>query len=197
MIHPDTELAHVNDAVGNGVFATRFIPRGTIVWTQCAFDIVLKRDQLATLTPAYRDIATTYGYVDQDGDTVLCWDLGRFVNHACNPAMLPLGPHIEICVRDLQPGDELTCDYGVLNYAQTLSCHCGQPDCRGQIRADDAQSIGMAWQARLQAAVRAAAGVAQPLLPYLRHPGDWQEYLAGTRAIPGADTYFFQSRHAA
>lgn len=196
MIHPDTQLQHVSAQVGNGVFATRFIPKGTIVWTQCAFDIVMKPEELSRLAPAYRAIATTYGYIDQDGDTVLCWDLGRFVNHACDPAMLPLGPHIEICVRDLQPGDELTCDYGVLNYAHTLDCHCGHPSCRGSVRAEDAQAIGRQWQSRLALALAAAASVPQPLLPYLIKPEAWQEYLDGRRPIPGAETYFFQARAA-
>jgi uncharacterized protein len=32
MVHPDTTLAFVSDAVGYGVVATRRIPRGTVVW---------------------------------------------------------------------------------------------------------------------------------------------------------------------
>jgi hypothetical protein len=32
MIHPWTELRFINDSIGYGVFATQFIPKGTIVW---------------------------------------------------------------------------------------------------------------------------------------------------------------------
>ena len=32
MIHPSTELRFINDEIGYGVVATRFIPKGTIVW---------------------------------------------------------------------------------------------------------------------------------------------------------------------
>ena len=32
MIHPDTELRHVNEKIGYGVFATKPIHKGTISW---------------------------------------------------------------------------------------------------------------------------------------------------------------------
>lgn len=32
MIHPHTELKHINNEVGYGVVATKFIPAGTITW---------------------------------------------------------------------------------------------------------------------------------------------------------------------
>jgi len=37
VMDPNTELCFVNDSIGNGVFATTMIPRGTIIWTLCAF----------------------------------------------------------------------------------------------------------------------------------------------------------------
>ena len=190
MIHPDTELKWIDPHVGHGVFATRFIAKGTLLWTQCAFDIVLQPTALAALTPAMRAIATTYGYVDHEGDTILCWDLGRFVNHACLPSMLSLGPHLEICVRDLQPGDELTCDYGTLNYGHVLACRCGHAQCRGQIRAEDALTFDGLAQQRLEDAVRAGGLVPQPLLPYMREPHVWQMYLSGQLQPPRPDTYY-------
>ena len=194
MIYPHTELKWIDPLVGHGVFATRFIAKGTLLWTQCAFDIVLKPPALAALAPAMRDIAMTYGYVDHEGDTILCWDLGRFVNHACRPAMLSLGPHLEICVRDLQPGAELTCDYGTLNYAHVLSCRCGNPDCRSEIRAEDALAFGTSWQLQLEDAVRAGSAVPQPLLPYLREPQAWQAYLSGQLPPPRPDSYYLARR---
>lgn len=194
MIHPHTELRWINDHVGHGVVATQAIPKGTIIWTQCEFDIVLTPEQLSALSEPYRNIASTYAFVDVQGNTVLCWDNGRFVNHNCNPAMLSLGAHIDICVRDLQPGDELTCDYGILNYGQELHCYCGRADCRGSIRAEDALSLSNTWQARLEAALLAARPLSQPLLPYLTHPQEWEAYLAGTLTLPTPDSYFFERK---
>lgn len=190
MIHPDTELKWINTQLGHGVFATRFIPKGTLLWTQCAFDIVLDPAKLAALSPSLQAIAMTYGYVDHDGDTILCWDMGRFVNHACRPAMLSLGPHLEICVRDLHPGTELTCDYGTLNYSQVLSCRCGHPDCRGEIRAEDALAFDAQWQQQLEDAVSVGGNVAQPLLQYVREPQVWLAYLAGQLGLPTPDSYY-------
>ncbi|MHC5084588.1 MAG: SET domain-containing protein, partial [Planctomycetota bacterium] len=34
MIHPDTELRKVNETIGYGVFATRHIPKGTILYVK-------------------------------------------------------------------------------------------------------------------------------------------------------------------
>lgn len=191
MIHPDTELRWISDAVGHGVVATRPIPRGTLVWTLCAFDIVLTPARLRALPEAYQRIAATYGYVDRHGDTVLCWDLGRYVNHACNPSMLSVGHANEVCVRDLAPGDELTCDYGTLNYAQDLACRCGDPQCRGTVTARDALSYGDTWHHRVASALGQAAQVAQPLLPYVRDRAEWDDYLAGRRTVPAPSSFHF------
>src|SRR5881296_1655598 len=38
MIHPDTELHFVDPEIGYGVFATKPIPRGTVIWTLCELD---------------------------------------------------------------------------------------------------------------------------------------------------------------
>ena len=191
MIHPATELRWISEKLGNGVVATRAIPRGTILWTQCEFDIVLSRPRLAALPDPYKKIAETYGYVDHRGDTILCWDLGRFVNHACVPAMLPVDHHIEICVRDLAPGDELTCDYGSLNYDQHLICHCNHPECRGTIAPEDVLAVGDAWLDSLRDALRVAPEVPQPLVPYLRFPQDWDDFLAGRKALPRSVAFYF------
>ena len=43
MIHPDTELRYVNDAIGYGVFATRHIPCGTITWVRDHLDQINER----------------------------------------------------------------------------------------------------------------------------------------------------------
>jgi hypothetical protein len=191
MIHPHTERRVINPSVGVGVVATRPIPAGTIIWTLCEFDIILPRRRVAALSDAARQIAEVYGYVDNHGDTVLCWDDGRFVNHSCAPSMLSLGHAMEICVRELQPGDELTCEYGTLNYASDLECQCGRAECRGIIRAGDALLHDERIDALLDAAVANASHVDQPLLPYVQDQREWRDYLEGLRQIPGRDSYFF------
>jgi hypothetical protein len=48
----------------------------------------------------------------------LCWDIGRYVNHSFNSNCLSTAYDFEIAIRDIQPGEELTDDYGYLNIEQ-------------------------------------------------------------------------------
>ena len=163
MLHPDTQLRWIDDQIGYGVFVTRPIPQGTVVWVRCAFDIVLSPAQRAALDPAYRSIVDHFSYLDPQGDTILCWDHGRYINHSCQPAMLSVGDEAEIATRDLQPGDHLTCEYALCNIIEPLDCNCGAPNCRSRIQADDVFRHGADWQAQIEAALGRAAQVAQPL----------------------------------
>lgn len=133
MIHPSTELRFISQAIGSGVFATELIPRGTITWTKCAFDQVLAPTAVASLGPAYRAILDRYAYRDARGDYVLCWDLGRYMNHSCQAAVISPGFDVDVAVRDIRPGEELTCDYGMLNLDAAMDCHCGAPGGRKRI----------------------------------------------------------------
>jgi hypothetical protein len=189
MIHPDTELRFKNPQIGYGVFATRFIPRGTIVWTLCEFDIRIPEPALSNYATAYRDIIDRYAYVDAAGDRILCWDHGRFVNHSCDPAMLSVGPAIEIAARDLQPGDELTCEYGTLNLVEPLQCNCGAATCRGTIGADDVLQLWPALDEGTRRALAQADAVAQPLMPFVRDAHSFAAWVAGTEPVPSSRTY--------
>jgi hypothetical protein len=98
MLHPDTELRPVSEAVGLGVFATRPIPRGTIVWVLDDLDQRLGSARLAKLGPRYEAALERYGYVDARGGYVLCWDLARWVNHACDANVRSPGWEIDVAV---------------------------------------------------------------------------------------------------
>jgi len=73
----------------------------------------------------------------------------RYLNHSCRPnaALVRVGPHdgndslaeTEIWVEALstiEPGDELTIDYG-WPADVAIPCHCGSPDCRGWVVAEE------------------------------------------------------------
>ena len=114
MIHPATELRFVSPEIGLGVFALEAIPKGTIVWTLCRLDIVLTPHEAAALPAPYQPILDRYAYTDWEGRIVLCWDHGRYINHSCDPVMIGIGNEIEIAVRDIAAGDQLTCEYATL-----------------------------------------------------------------------------------
>ena len=90
-------------------------------------------------------ILDTYAYADAAGNSILCWDHARCVNHSCEPSMLGLGAAFEIAVRDIAPGDQVTCDYGGLNLHGQLRCACGSTHCRGTIAADDVLDLWQDW----------------------------------------------------
>src|SRR3954462_14155227 len=125
MVHPDTELRYVNDEIGWGVFATRMIPRGTVIWALDALDQIFTAKQIESM-PAYaREMLDKYSYVDGRGRNILCWDHARFFNHSCNANCLSLGYDFEVAIRDVAVGEELTDDYGALNPTEPFPCRCG------------------------------------------------------------------------
>ena len=60
----------------------------------------------------------------------------RFTNHSCRPnAVLRIRQgRVEFyAMRDVQPGEELTVNYGETHHEGTLRCRCGAPGCVGLI----------------------------------------------------------------
>ncbi len=189
MMHPDTELHFISPEVGYGVFATRPIPRGTLTWALCRFDRVMTLDEVEALPPAYQPHIERYAYVDSAGNYVLCWDLARNVNHSCAPAMLGVGPDLEIAVRDIVPGEQITCEYGGLNLSGKLRCMCGAPDCRGRIGGDDVLHLWQGWDAKVAHALKLAPAVAQPVAGYARNARQFWAWAHGTEPVPSHRAY--------
>jgi len=177
MIHPDTELVFISAQVGRGVRATAAIPRGTVVWARDRFDLVLSAEEVEALPPAHRGVVEVWGYRDRRGRWILCADAGRFVNHSCEPAIRGVGDDLMIAVRDLSPGDEITCDYAECNVA--LRCACGAPGCRTEVREDDLHTYAERWDDEVRDALREAGLVQQPLFPFVLDPARTRAYLEG------------------
>lgn len=183
MIHPHTELRFVNDRIGYGVFATQPIPMGTIVWTLCAFDRLMSSAEYSSLSESYRDILSVFAYVDSSDRMVLCWDHGRRVNHSCDPSMLIVGQDHEIAVRDLVPGDELTCDYGTFTMLMpSFACHCGAANCRGKVSASDRLMSAQRYDTLRATALQNITRVPQPLVPYMRREKSLSELMVSDQA---------------
>jgi hypothetical protein len=115
MIHPKTELKHINNEVGYGVVATDFIPAGTITWVLDKLDREFSPSEFQFMEPIYQNILDTYTFRNNNGNFVLCWDNGRYVNHSFNSNCLTTAYDFEIAIRDIHPGEQLTDDYGYLN----------------------------------------------------------------------------------
>lgn len=184
MIHPHTELKFINDTMGHGVFATRLIPKGTIIWAKDDFDQCFTAEQVQQMRPEYRKILDKYSYVDGKGLTVLCWDHSRFFNHSCDANCLSAGYDFELAVRDIPAGEELTDDYGTLNLRREFPCACPAPECRGIIRPDDMERLAIGWDAVVQQAFMLISAVAQPLWPFVSERDEVEAVLKRKRNAP-------------
>ena len=164
MLHPDTELRFVSPAIGYGVFAKKRIPRGTYLWSLSPLERNFTRAQYDAFPEPIRKIVAHHGVLTAEGDLFMSWDNAIYINHSCEPAIRTAG-NFEIAVRDLEPGDEVTCDYGALN-TWLMECLCGAASCRRLIYAEDVLTLGARWDEEARRALTEAGRVAQPLLVY-------------------------------
>ena len=167
MIHPDSELRFVSQEVGYGVFATRFIPKGTISYIKDPLEIDIPEEKIPSYDPDIQQIIEKYAYVDERGHFIISWDHGKYINHCCNCNTMSTGYGFEIAIRDIHPGEEITDEYGLFNMDQSMSLVCNRGTCRGMVQPDDLERYGELWDARVQEALAAFNTVEQPLLHWL------------------------------
>lgn len=185
MNHPDMELRFLNDIIGYGVFATKFIPRGTILWMRCDLDQELNIEDVAKMQPHCRQLVEKYSYIDAQGHFILSWDLGKYFNHSCNPSNVDLGGlDISIARRDIFPGDEITCEYGSLNLIEDMVCYCGAASCRQVIHYNDVLTYSSEWSERTRSVLPFINQVAQPIYPFIRDKQQFNAIVNGEIAPP-------------
>ncbi|MFC4769760.1 SET domain-containing protein [Effusibacillus consociatus] len=168
MIHPHTELRYINEKIGFGVFAAKFIPKGTITWVLDELDQILDPSYVASLDPDRRKLITKYSYRNQEGKYILCWDLGRFVNHSFHANSVGTAYDFEIAVRDIYPGEEITNDYGSLNLDEPFDCFPEEGTDRTCVMPDDLLRFYEEWDQKALDAFRYFNQVEQPLAHLIR-----------------------------
>ena len=164
MMHPDTQLRFIGGPLGFGVVATRRIPKGTIIWALDELDRRLSPADLAALPARTRAAFERWTFVEGH-EYILCWDHGRYGNHSCDPSCAGAGWGFDMALRDIQPGEELTDDYGRIQAAADFVCRCGSPRCRTIILSDgtDLARYGASWDAEVDEALPFITEVRQPL----------------------------------
>jgi len=173
VIHPDTRLVTIDGVVGSGVIATRFIPRGTITWVLDDLDRPFTGSEMNSLPSCYDHLIDRWTFHDGRGHRVLCWDLGRYLNHSCEPNCGGSEFWFEVALRDIEPGEQLTNDYATLYMrpSEGFACRCGAPSCRGAASHELVPLAVAAVQQQLHLALDELGLVAQPLSPLLQM--DW------------------------
>lgn len=163
MMHPDTEVRFINDIIGYGVVAKKFIPRGTITWVQDDLDQVLTQKEVAKMPSRVQDQVEKYSFRNNKGELVLCWDLAKYVNHSFSANCLSSAYDFEVAVRDIQPGEQLTDDYGYLNITEPFKA-VDEGTGRDTVYPDDLLKYHKKWDRQLQEAFKNFEDVEQPLI---------------------------------
>jgi hypothetical protein len=167
MIHPHTEIKFINEKIGYGIVATKLIPKGTITWVLDKLDRFFTREQIKSMDPLYQEVLDKYTYRNAEGNYILCWDNARFVNHSSNSNCLTTAYEFEIAVRDIQPGEELTDDYGYLNVEEPFEAEPEKGVRRKTVYPDDTVRYHHDWDAKLLTAMENFRKVEQPLIHLL------------------------------
>ena len=110
---------------GRGVFAMRSFKKG---------EIVLKWKPVLLMESEFQQISNTEKpFVAQIGKKFYrLLDPIRHVNHSCAPNTQPLKLGVDIAVRNIGKGEEITSDY--LQKIRTVGrCNCGSTQCAGLI----------------------------------------------------------------
>ena len=119
---------------GLGVFAAEAIPerrkigelRGEAISVREARRRAKGRERIHIV-----EVSTTRAVDATDSKDAL-----RNINHGCAPnAQLRIRQgRVEFyALRDIEPGEELTCDYGESHHEGRLTCRCGAPNCAGRL----------------------------------------------------------------
>ncbi len=168
---------------------------GTVTWVQDPLDQVVDLNTHPEFRD-YPDYLETYSFRNAQGQYVLCWDKGRFVNHSCEANCLSPGLDFEICIRDIEIGTQLTNDYGSLNLEFSMECHCGSPACRGITQPSDFPRMAPLWDTALRAAFPSIAKVEQPLWNRLKDPQFVKTCLADLSKIPSILDHYYRPASA-
>ncbi len=176
MIHPKTELKFISNDVGYGVVATEFIPAGTITWVLDKLDREFRPEEIDVLDPLYQSILDTYCYRNNVGNFVLCWDNGRYINHSFNSNCLTTAYDFELAIRDIQPGEQLTDDYGYLNIPEPFR-GVDEGTKRKIVYPDDLLRYSKVWDKKIRKVFGEIPNLRQPLKELIKG-STWKEIMA-------------------
>ena len=152
---------------GMGLFAKRFIPKGTMVTGECDKYMVIPSEHFSRLTRQEQESMLHFCVTGKDGSVLVLTDEGRFMNHSCNANILETGFGFDIVVKDITEGEELTADYRQfydhLYGKAPLACTCSEKP-HIVVFSDKLQaSMRGIWNSKIMEALLLVDKVPQPL----------------------------------
>jgi len=143
-----------NKAKGLGLFAIDRIVKGEVVWKHCVDPHgrqtarIYTKDEVEEIWKddldwfwhwAYRCGENSYlGPASKESPMQ---EATYYQNHSCDPSTWWENETTLVARRDLEPGDEITYDYGTSESNEEelglVGCLCGSGNCRGEIRGND------------------------------------------------------------
>ncbi len=195
MIHPKTELKFISNQVGYGVVATELIPAGTITWVLDKLDREFSPSDFQNMEPIYQNILDTYTYRNNNGNYVLCWDNGRYVNHSFNSNCLTTAYDFEIAIRDIQPGEQLTDDYGYLNIPYPFR-GIDEGTRRKVVYPNDLEKYYKVWDKKIEKAIKKINTLEQALRELIKDE-TWekvQNIVEGRQQMDSILTNYYDER---
>ena len=119
---------------GKGCFATQFFPKGRKI-AEYAGELISRREVARRVrTRRKHRICAVNPYWSLDG--ARGGNGTHYINHSCEPNsyMRMTGRRLLfMALRDIQPGEEITCDYISTHHPDTYRCRCKSSKCRGTI----------------------------------------------------------------
>ena len=134
---------------GYGIFATTFFPKGSVVYVgqqlvipnrYAEFRLILENDN----NQEFRLNTETHSVQFTETERWL-YLFDSFMNHSCDPTTISRqtdeqksnNQYQTVALRDIKPGDEITCDYNLFEYdchGKTIDqCLCGSERCVGRV----------------------------------------------------------------
>lgn len=108
---------HIKESAisGFGLFASEFIPKGTLIWQlNHVVDKIIYPKDLLLLDDLELKFIDTYAYKEGD-KLILCSDNGKYINHSSTPNTLdtidPILGSITVALVDINEGEEIVSNY--------------------------------------------------------------------------------------
>lgn len=98
---------------GFGVFAKVFVPQGAKVWEfHEKLDLRFTPEEFEALPESVREELEWHMYEPEEGGSYYYEaTMGKYMNHSREPNVDFSTVGVGVALRDIQPGEELTCDY--------------------------------------------------------------------------------------